>query len=105
MLRDLEVIATQCDAASETKIGDDVELDGRPTIGLRHEAHREADVSAPDIKSFIAACNLGAAVALVKRFLKDDAYILGLTPCVESPATRFQHPSYSLDEVKEGLTG
>jgi hypothetical protein len=51
-------------------------------------------------EDFRQILTIGAALALSKRFLLDDEYIFGLTPCTDSPATRFQHAEYSLAEIR-----
>ncbi len=51
--------------------------------------------------AFLQVLVTGAALAMSKRFLLDDEYIFGLTPCVNSPATQFQHAEYDLREIRE----
>ncbi len=42
---------------------------------------------------------VGLAVVAIKRFWTQDQYVFGLVPCLESPATKFQHPKYELSAV------
>jgi len=52
---------------------------------------------AADFRDLLIA---GCALSLAKRFLIDDEYIFGLTPCTQSPAVKFQLARYDIEEIR-----
>ena len=42
---------------------------------------------------------VGIAVIAIKRVWTDDQYVFGMVPCLESPATKFQHPTFDVRSI------
>jgi tetratricopeptide (TPR) repeat protein len=59
-----------------------------------------ANVRADSAEEFRDLVVAGCALSLAKRFLIDDEYIFGLTPCAQSPAVKFQLARYSIEEIR-----
>jgi tetratricopeptide (TPR) repeat protein len=51
---------------------------------------------------FRRVVELSVALVLARRFLADDDYVYALVPCTESPALRYQQPTYSVAELLPG---
>lgn len=68
--------------------GDDTSFELRHDIGGSHPGPIAADL-------LVVLLTIVAA----RRYLAEDEYVFGMVPCLESPATKFQHPAYSLESV------
>lgn len=55
--------------------------------------------SVPQVETAVDLLLLSLAVIAIKRFWAEDRYVFGLVPCLESPATKFQHPDYDIRTV------
>lgn len=58
--------------------------------------------SSLSLEEVTEACLMCAALVGVRRYLDEDQYVFGMVPCQESPATKFQHPEYSIESVFPG---
>jgi len=53
----------------------------------------------PQVESAVDLLLISLTVIGIRRFWAEDRYVFGLVPCLESPATKFQHPDYDVRTV------
>jgi hypothetical protein len=97
-----DVIGVWMDSsATAAAVQDLLSVSGRSLIV--HSPGQEtvaANVRADGADDFRDLVVTGCALSLAKRFLIDDEYIFGLTPCTQSPAVKFQFARYDIDEIR-----
>lgn len=99
VVSDADVVGVAGLDAESTRLLRELPLAGRCLIVLADE-ELPGHLAVPDPAAFSDMLTIGLALVAAKRFLLDDDYVFGIVPCIESPATRYQHPEYILSDTR-----